>query len=95
MLERLEKDIPRHIVEEADRVIGVLTTEIRRVGDDGAAVQRGVLESRQDLRAMFRGDLQMEPGASRADERTAITIAQAALAARKRALVQAAPPAGI
>ena len=89
MLEELEKTLPRHVVDEADRAIGALTTEIRKVSDAVAAVHGEVRDVRHDLRAMARGDLPLDPGASRADERAAISLAQAALAARKRALAQA------
>ena len=47
----------------------------RAIGDSVAAVHSDERETRQDLRAMACGDLQLEPGASRAEERAAISIA--------------------
>ena len=58
-LVELEKRLPSHITAEADRVIGVLSAEIRAVGGSVAALRDEVREARQDLRALVRGELQL------------------------------------
>ena len=100
VLEQLERALPSHVTTEADRVIGALTSEIRAVGDSVVAVRGEVRdarhearearqEARVDLQSLALGELPLKPGASRAEERAALSIAQATISARKRALAQA------
>ena len=86
VLEQLEKTLPTHIVDEANRLMSSLTTEIRAVGDSVTAVREELRETRQDMRALARGELPLAPDADCDTELATISIAQAALASRKKAL---------
>ena len=66
MLDGLEKNLPKHVTDEADRVIGAITAEVRAVGNSVAAVH-------DDLRSFIGGKVVLSPGTSPVDELAAIS----------------------
>jgi hypothetical protein len=82
VLEELEKNLPKHITAEADRIIGDLTKEIRDVGGAVAALHA-------DMLAMARGEIVLEDGASLQEQRAACNVAMAVLVNKRRAIIAA------
>ena len=82
VLEELQKNLPKHITAEADRIIGALTKEIRDVGGAVAAL-------RADVLAMARGEIVLEDGASLQEQRAACNVAMAVLVNKRRAIMAA------
>ena len=79
-LDDLEAALPKHITDEADRVIATLTQEIRDVGKSVAALHWDLMP----VKALARGEVVLDDSMSLEQQKAANDVVVAISTARKR-----------